>query len=293
MTPNEYLAALLESQALAEDSQELKDLRARGDQVKNLLAAALSAAEPSIRYAGSYMKKTLNKSSYDLDVAFRVPRDNDKAGGTIEEIFDAVKGVLGEHYTLEIKSSAIRLKGLDEDKPDFHIDVVPGRFIDSTKTDVFLHQTSGSKERLQTNLDVHLDHVRDSGVVDAIRVIKILRDRYALPWKTFVLELVVIELLAGHTKDDLETQIVHVLTELRDNIDDISVEDPANSNNDLSALFDSSIRALISGVATSALTEIDAGHWDTVLGPLPSSDEEKERAIRAAGGSVKSKPWRV
>ena len=37
---------------------------------------------------------------------------------------------------------------------------------------------NGSKSRLQTNLDVHLDHVRESGVVDAIRVMKILRDRY-------------------------------------------------------------------------------------------------------------------
>ncbi len=293
MTPNEYLAALLESQTLAEDSQELKDLRARGDEVKKLLGSKFKAAEPSIRYAGSYMKKTLNKSSYDLDVAFRLPRDNNEAGDTIEEIFDAVKDALDDQYTLEIKTSAIRLKGLDDDKPDFHIDVVPGRFVDDTKTDVFLHQTSGSKERLQTNLDVHLDHVRDSGVVDAIRVMKIMRDRCALSWKTFVLELVVIELLSDHKDDDLAAQIVHVLTELRDNVDDITVEDPANSNNELSPLFDSSIRALIEGVATTALAEIDAGRWDTVFGPLPSSDGDKKSAIRVAGNTVKSKPWRV
>lgn len=292
MTPNEYLAALLDSQTLAEDSQELKDLRARGDEVKKLLSSKFKPAEPSIRYAGSYMKKTLNKSSYDLDIAFRVPRNNNEAGDTIEKIFDAVKDVLDDQYTLEIKTSAIRLKGLDDDKPDFHIDVVPGRFVDDTKSDVFLHQTSGSKERLQTNLDVHLDHVRDSGVVDAIRVMKILRDRYALSWKTFVLELVVIKLLAEHKDDDLATQIVHVLTELRDNIDDISVEDPANSNNDLSALFDSSIRALVRGVAETALAELDAGRWEAVFGPLPIPSEEKEDAIRIAGGAVKSKPWR-
>lgn len=293
MTPNEYLTALLESQTLAEDSQELADLRARGDQVKALLASRFKAAAPSIRYAGSYMKKTLNRSSYDLDVTFRVPRHNDAAGETIEAIFDAVKDVLAESYTLEIKTSAIRLKGLDEHKPDFHIDVVPGRFVDATKTDVFLHQTSGSKSRLQTNLDVHLDHVRDSGVNDAIRVLKILRDRYALPWKTFVLELVVIELLSEKKEKDLASQVVHVLTELRDNIDGIAVEDPANSNNDLSSLFDDSIRAFVSSVASTALTEIDGGRWDAVFGPLPVSDEEKKDAIRIVGGAVKSKPWRL
>lgn len=292
MTPNEYLAALLKSQTLAEDSQELKDLRARGEEVKKLLGRKFKAAEPSIRYAGSYMKKTLNKSSYDLDVAFRVPRDNDEAGETIEEIFDAVKKLLGDEYTLEIKTSAIRLKGLDDEKPDFHIDVVPGRFVDETETDVFLHQTSGSKSRLQTNLDVHLDHVRDSGVVDAIRVMKILRDRYALSWKTFVLELVVIDLLANNKDKDLASQIIYALTELRDHIDNIAIEDPANSNNDLSPMFDSSIRALVSGVAATALAEIDAGRWEAVFGPLPVADDEKEAAIRIAGGTIKSKPWR-
>src|SRR6187549_3806619 len=98
MTPNEYLAALLDSQSLVEDSTELKDLRERGDEVKNLLGSKFKAADPSIRYAGSYIKKTLNKSSYDLDVAFRVPRDKNEVGETIEEIFDAVKDALAEKY---------------------------------------------------------------------------------------------------------------------------------------------------------------------------------------------------
>ena len=51
---------------------------------------------------------------------------------------------------------------------DFHIDVVPGRFTDETKADAYLYQCGGDKKRLKTNLDVHLDHVRDSGVTDAI-----------------------------------------------------------------------------------------------------------------------------
>lgn len=292
MTPNEYLAALLESQTLAEDSQELKDLRTRGDEVKKLLGSKFQAAKPSIRYAGSLMKKTLNRSSYDLDVTLRVPRDNDEAGKTIEEIFEAVKAVLDAEYTLEIKTSAIRLKGIDEEKPDFHIDVVPGRFVDETATDIFLHQTSGTKARLQTNLDVHLDHVRDSSVTEAIRVMKILRDRYALDWKTFVLELVVIKLLTDHKNEDLDDQIVHVLTELRDNIEDISVEDPANSNNDLSSIFNDAVRSAVSSAAKTALIEIDAGKWESVFGPLPASEEETKNAIRSAGGEVKSKPWR-
>ena len=44
----------------------------------------------------------------------------------------------------------LRLKSRDPKtrQVDFHIDVVPGRYIDDTETDVFLHQEAGTKERL-------------------------------------------------------------------------------------------------------------------------------------------------
>jgi len=293
MTPNEYLLALLESQTLPEDSQELKDLRARGDDVKKYLQRKLGKASPSIRYAGSYIKKTLIRDSYDLDVTIYVPRDNKEAGETIAAIFETVRKALAEEYSIETKTSALRLKGLDNKDLDFHVDVVPGRYVDASESDVFLHRTDGNKERLLTNLDVHIDHVRDSGVTEAIRAMKIWRNRNGLSsFKTFVLELAVIKLLADKKTDDLASQIIHVLTEFRDAIDDIAVTDPANSNNDLSPIFNATVRSQVSQVAKSSLAEIECGRWDGVFGPIPDKEEDRKEAVRRAGGGVSSKPWR-
>ena len=50
---------------------------------------------------------------------------------------------------------------------------VPGRFTDETKTDAYLSQSSSDKKRMKTNLDVHLEHVRGSGVIDVIRLAKL------------------------------------------------------------------------------------------------------------------------
>jgi hypothetical protein len=47
---------------------------------------------------------------------------------------------LAKSYFVEPKGSALRLKGCGPENlgVDFHIDVVPGRFTDETKTDAYL-----------------------------------------------------------------------------------------------------------------------------------------------------------
>jgi len=80
MTENEYLKALLDSQTLKDDSDELKRLRERRDEVETLLRDKLGKAKPTIRYAGSYAKGTMIRDSYDLDLTCYIPRDNSEAG---------------------------------------------------------------------------------------------------------------------------------------------------------------------------------------------------------------------
>lgn len=294
MKPNEYLKALLDSQTLEEDGEELENLRERRDEVETLLRDELGKAKPTIRYAGSHAKGTMNLDSYDLDLTFYVPNDNDEAGKTIAEVYESVRAVLAEAYSLEVKASAIRLRS--QDGVDFHVDVVPGRYVDDEKADVFLHRTTGEKERIKTNLDVHIAHVRDSGVTDAIRLVKLWRNRNGLAtvFKTFVLELATIKLLEGKQSEDLSTQLHHVLTKFRDDIDDLTVEDPANpTGNDLSEVFNENVKAQVRQVATSSLESYEDSGWEGVLGPLPIDESEREEAVkRAIGGTRPSKPWR-
>jgi hypothetical protein len=118
------------------------------------------------------------------------------AGETLEEIYHNTASALEPTYVIERKPSALRPKDHDPQRfgVDFHIDVVPGRYIDDSKADTFLYQSSGEKKRLKTNLEVHINHVKDSGVIETIRLIKLWRERKGLKFKTFVLELLVIKL---------------------------------------------------------------------------------------------------
>jgi hypothetical protein len=290
MTDLEYLEAILRSQNLDEDGEELTALRESHEEVVTLLRAKLGKATPSIRPAGSVSKGTLIAKSYDLDVASYVPHDNVEAGETLAEIHETHRKILAERYTVQVKTTALRLHNHGE---DFHIDVVPGRFFDSSETDVWLHRTDGDKVRLKTNLDVHVGHIRDSRVVPAIRMIKLWRELNGLDaFKTFVLELAVIKLLAGKKSLKLDEQILHVLIELRDDDNALAVEDPANpTGNDLGPVIEQA-RPLIKQVAGTSLDALEASGWTAVFGDLPAGEDEKEQVQqRVVDGAAPSRPW--
>jgi hypothetical protein len=291
MTPSEYLWNKLDEQTLAEDSDELKELRDRRKEVEDHLREDFGSS-PSIRYGGSKSKGTMIKEAYDLDVICYFPRDDDDAGGTLETIFENVKTSLLKRYVAVQKTSALRLQS--RNYQDFHVDVVPGRYVDDKKNDAFLHCTTGEKKRLKTNLDVHINHVRDSGVVPAIRLMKLWRVRRGLSIKHFGLELLTIETLKKKKSASIENQLLHLWETLRDDVDSITIEDPANPNgNDLSDLLSDAVRQELSTAASETLTTIDNEGWEAVFGELEVTKEAKKAAVLNAAKAVTAptRPW--
>lgn len=297
MTNNEYLEAVLKSQTLAPDSDELKALQEQREKVEKLLRQHFEKSSPTIRYGGSKAKGTMIREAYDLDIACYFPHDDTVAGETLEDIYNNTRKALESDYWIESKPSALRLKDRDPKnfKVDFHIDVVPGRYTDDSKSDVFLYQSSGDKKRLKTNLDVHISYVRDSGVTDAIRLLKLWRIRNGLRIKHFALELLTIKLLKDRKSVSLAMQLQHVWTELRDHIDNVSIEDPANpTGNDLSHLLDRSIRSELSAVASTTLSAIESSGWQAVFGAVEEKPgKDKAESLRRAAAAVvtPTKPW--
>lgn len=274
MTDEEYLKKVLESQTLDPDGKEMKDLRSRRDDAESRLRKKFGSS-PSIRYGGSKAKGTMNKESYDLDVICYFDNDDTSAGDTLQEIYESVAEVFEDDYYIERKPSAIRLKSrnLNNWAEDYHTDIVPGRFVDDERDDVFLYRSSGEKGRQKTNLDVHISHVKTSGVISAIRLIKLWRKRNELSIRHFVLELLVIDLLKEKKTLPLTDQLIHFWTEVRDNVEEMTVEDPANPyGNDLSELFNSTVKYELSSMAQTTLETIENDGWKKVFGELP---EEK------------------
>ena len=295
MTPNEYLAKVLSIQTLASDSPALKDLQERRVEVEEHLCEHFGDSSPTLRYGGSKAKGTMIKESYDLDVVCYFSHDDTAGGETLEDIYNSVREALDEKYLVQLKSSALRLRDASAmtHGADFHIDVVPGRFSDEKEADTFLYISSGEKKRLKTNLDVHIAHVKESGVTGAIRLMKLWKVRARVSVRNFILELAVIKLLSSKKAVALATQLEHIWTELRDNIDDLTVEDPANpTGNDLSDLLNAA-KYELSTAARHTLDLIERSGWEAVYGPVEEEDHSKNMAAlrRAAAVATPTRAW--
>jgi hypothetical protein len=297
MSANDYLYDTLASQALEDESEEVKALQKHRADVEKLLCDHFKDSSPTIRYAGSKAKGTMNRELYDLDIICYFASGDTSVGDTLQDVYENTQAVLGKKYFIEQKGSALRLKSCDLDTLgiDFHIDVVPGRFTDDTKTDAYLYQSTGDKKRLKTNLDVHLKHVKESAVIDAIRLAKLWKVRNGLPIRTFVLELAVIKLLKGKTNKGLSEQMEHFWTELRDNSANLTVEDPASLNgNDLSKELDDNLKSLLASAAKRTLAQIDSSGWEAVFGEAEKKEKaEKVQLLRHAASVAvaPARPW--
>lgn len=289
-----YLQEILAEQKLANDSAEMKALRTEREAVEKVLAASFSSCDYSIRYGGSKAKGTLIKEMYDLDIVFYLHNGEEGAGKALEDIFFNVAKALRHAYTVQEKTSALRLRSKDG-KSDLRIDVVPGRFTSDDGTDCYLYQNGAEKCRLKTNLDTHIAHVRDSGVLDAIGILKLLRVRFGLSIKQFAWELLVIELLKSKKKSSLSSQLDHVLRSIEESDSPITIQDPANpTGNDLMPLLKASWSELRS-TAKSVRTEVANNGWRGVFGDLESEKAARIARLTSAASSIATpiRPWNI
>ncbi|HEY0948120.1 MAG TPA: hypothetical protein VGE53_01325 [Candidatus Paceibacterota bacterium] len=283
MTPNEYLDDLLASQNLS-DSQE-EALQAHKKEVTEFLREEFGD-DPVIKYAGSRGKGTMICDRYDLDIVCYFPSSDERS---LKEIREDVASRLAEKYLLTHKASAERILDLKgSDAPgDFHIDVVPGRFITDTK-DVFIHLVNGDKQRMQTNLKVHIDYIVNSGCVPMIRLVKLWAYRNNLKIKTFVLELFVVEALSGYqSKGDLRKAFLKVMESFKDDFASMQLVDPANTNNIVSQLVEDSDKRAISQAAEVVLERIkDSDEVEDWQEAFVDTGETSKSVRTAAAASV-------
>jgi hypothetical protein len=299
MTPTEYLQKILGAQTLDPFGPEVADMQRRRDSIEATLKRKFPDSEMTIRYAGSHAKGTMIKEAYDLDIACYLAHEDETAGETLADIFTNVRKALETDYRVRPKTSALRVRSKDKDSLDldFHIDVVPGRFTGFERGDAFLHIGTREKSRLKTNLDVHVNHIRYSGCLDEVRLMKLWNLRTGLQLKTFVLELVTIKVLSeADAPFGLDARLRYVLEFLRDNAETFTVEDPANpTGNDLSEYLDDSMRARTGRVAARTIRTIHEGGWEGVFGSV----DEPTKGQRAAAVITASRthptpvrPWR-
>jgi len=289
MTPNQYLKDLLESQAL--DKNQLDELEKHRIEVEGILTAQFGSI-PTIRYSGSKAKGTMIAESYDLDIICYFPDSETKS---LKDIYSEVWNVLGKYYKLEPKSSAIRIKKEDVySEHDYHIDVVPGRYIKGDDGYAFIHVSNGEKDRLQTNIDVHVRNISKSDCREIIKLVKLWKVRNDLPsnLKTFVFELFTINALNdSRNKDDLAASFVKVMTALKDELISTRLEDPANSNNIVSDSITSANKSLIAQKAAETIETLNSSFGNEISRWKKVFDEASEPTIGPTIINNPPKPW--
>lgn len=251
MTNEQYLRHLLSGQALT--NGETDALRTLRDQIQGQLSNFQGS--PRFYYGGSYGKDTIIRASYDLDLVMYWTHD---CGFGLADIFNAVGTELRKHWKyVEQKNVAWTLPF----EGGFHVDVVPGRAIDSSFKYANLYRsTAGSS--LQTSIKVHIDAVRKSGRRELIRLLKLWKVRKGVPVKSFVLEILGVEGAKGTSATELEPQVAAALIHIRDRIQTAKIVDPANSNNNLGDTMTAQEKLASRNAAAAALA---ARTWNDVF----------------------------
>lgn len=297
-TTNDYLKKVLSSHDLKNDAEEVEKVREERDNVEKIINDKYPDAKKTIRYGGSYAKDTMIKDNYDLDILCYFHEGENSAGESLKDIYNNIKECLSDDYFVQPKKSALRLKN-KENKNDFHIDIAPGRFVEKDNGDAYLFQEGAEKSRLKTNPDMHISYIKNSKLTDIIKLLKIWNNKNGVEIKTFVLELLILKELKDRKDKSLSENLKYFWEEIKDKVDNIAVEDPANSNNDLSGIFNDSVKQSIKLIAEIALNNIKNDEWENIFGQIEDDDsdekenEGKKRKIEsfASSAGVVAKPY--
>jgi hypothetical protein len=200
--------------------------------------------------SGSYPKNTAVNKKFDFDLVAPFKRN---AFDTLKNMYNKVYDFLYERYkdvaTVRKQKVSIGIDFFaDSDGDVVKIDVVPGRelnkdqYDEDNKLNLYVYsqfgQLAAGSERLQSNVKAQIKNIRDNAdkvfLREIIRLLKIWKIHLNKPYKSFFIELITIK--AFEKKDvtgELWDRLKIVLEYIRDNVKDVSLPDPGNSNNDV------------------------------------------------------------
>ena len=217
-----YLEQILQRQRLPAQSEST--LRRLRDELEAVLRGNWKTGDPRFYYGGSFGKRTMIRESFDLDLVVYFPQTNQF---TVRAFYEGVEKRLKERgYVTHRHNVAIRLPYDD----GFHIDVVPGRSMDNDYKYANLY-SSEQETTKQTSIKIHIEHIRNGGHQEIIKLMKLWRLRHGVAIGSFVLEIAIGQALYNCRATSLEERMLRVIEYLRDSFPSARLVDPANSNN--------------------------------------------------------------
>ena len=200
----------------------------------------LLSFEPS----GSFAKGTCNRTGTDIDLFVSVSESaTEPLGQVYDKLFRCMEDA-GFHPRRKAVSINVTVDGLD-------VDLVPGKRQSRLTTDHSLYRTRTGTWR-QTNVGTHVRLIAASPWKPVIRVLKLWRGQWGLELPSFLVELMVLDALAGRYVH-LSQGVALALRHIAEHIEGRRVVDPANQNNVLTDELTAQEKAVIRRNAEIAL----------------------------------------
>jgi hypothetical protein len=204
-----------------------------------------------IQLCGSYAKGTRVKGATDLDLLVslgpRTPLDVDKL---YDRFFEFLKG-RGFKPVRQNVSIGLMHHGLE-------VHLIPARQEWGASNDHRIFETEHQRVT-RTNFDTHLKIVKESDLIEEIRLTKIWRTLRNLRLSSFCLELVVIDALRHSAHHQPAANMEVVLRYLKDVLPNAPIRDPANFENRVSDDLLKHEKIAIAEAAAASLKQEDWG----------------------------------
>lgn len=285
MTNHEYLKSILDEEKIDHTVEETKTTR---KEVKDFLIEYYKK-DKTIDYifAGSIAKGTAIKSKYDIDIGIGF---NNEDFSTLKEMYDDVKKILeieyGKANTRE-QNVSIRVE-----KNGHEIDIVPCRKIDNDDTKVNLYLNREDSNSLQSNLHIHVDEIKSFSELEIIKLLKIWKIRKEIKFKSFGLELMTKKAFENQNINGLDNKFQYIMQYIVDNIDNLVIKDPANSNNDIAKTIKKTYKDKIKKYARRALNCINNNQWEKIFDTSSGQClDGKDSDILKSSFSYAAKPY--
>ena len=248
---DDYTRDVLAKYAVPAEHRQQVELAAQD--VYQCVSAWAGSHLQRVQYSGSFAKGTTVRGGTDVDLFVSLKTS---MGGPLRNIYDGLYSALAAKWFSPRRqnvSIGLMVRGLS-------VDVVPARRHSGTGQDHSLYRNR-TGTATKTNVEQHIQMVRDSGRIDEIRATKIWRRVHGLEFPSIHLELAVIKAL-GRQHNGLAANFRTVLEWLSNQIHTSVIVDPANSENVIS---DDLTTGEKTAIATRATWSLQQSYWRQIL----------------------------
>ena len=253
MTADQYVNSIVEKHRLPDTLDSYTSIYVVSP-LKKIISSWAGVCLCETKLSGSRAKGTAIDLSTDLDLFISL---SSTTQNSLKEIYNLLYNrMLQEGISARKQNVSIGVTYQGK-----KVDLVPAKRQGQYGNDHSLYRRKVDSWT-KTNIDTHISRVRQSGRITEITALKIWRENHSLEFPSIYLECFVINSLYGRSLSAPAENFMHLLRDIRDNIQTRGIIDPANTNNVLSDELSQMEKKSLSNAAQQSLAAL---YWEEII----------------------------